>query len=81
MLMPMSTWTRSFRRCQQISEENRANSVSELTADAYIKSVSGNIQKPNILSITYVVGGVEETVDFTSADVTEIDTRVLWILR
>ena len=52
---------------------DRANSVSELTADAYIKSVSGN-PSAQFLSITYVVGGVEETVDFTSADVTEIVT-------
>lgn len=49
------------------------NSVSELTADAYIKSVSGN-PSAHILSITYVVGDVEETVQFTSADVTESAT-------
>ena len=45
------------------------NSTAELTADAYIKSISGDIEN-NMLSITYVVDGVEETVDFTSADVT-----------
>ena len=46
------------------------NSVAELTTDAYIKSISGDVKNSN-LSITYVVDGVEETVAFTSADVAD----------
>ena len=46
-----------------------AESISELVSDSYVKSVSGSLDD-GALSITYMVGGDEATVEFTSADVT-----------
>lgn len=43
-------------------------SISELVNDSYVKSVSGSLDD-GVLSITYMVGGDEVTVEFTSADV------------
>ena len=47
---------------------DHGESISEFVNDTYVKSVSGSVDD-RILSITYMIGGDEVTVELTSADV------------